>query len=256
MDRPAVNLSPVDQVRLLGAGLEPLPGTRLEVEAIERALRGADADVLVLTGSDAQAGNLYRDAIDKRFLHLATHGYAGSFEQPDAGALALAAPPAGSSTDNGFLTLDDLVRTWRGRLTNCELVVLSACETQKGADRGDAVMALPWGFMYAGAPSVVASLWKVDDRATALLMPRFYENIVGQYEDSRLGKPPGTSMSKAEGLQEAKIWLVSLGRQTSAQLQARGGMATSHVRPAESDQIVDFSDPYYWAGFVLLGDPD
>jgi CHAT domain-containing protein len=205
--------------------------------------------------SQARLDQLYQNVVDKRFVHLATHGFVGSFDQPYSAALALAASPSAANAGPEFLTLHDLIHTWRGRLASCELVVLSACDASKGVLKGDSMMALPWGFMYAGAPSIVASLWKADDLSTSLLMPRFYENILGQYTDSRrMGSPPGTPMSKAQALREAKMWLRSLGRQAVLQLAERGGIGTSKIRSTGGD--VDLSDPYYWAGFILLGDPN
>jgi CHAT domain-containing protein len=100
-------------------------------------------------------------------------------------------------------------------LAKANLVVLSACETQLGTlSRGDDVVGLTRAFVYAGAPTVVASLWKVDDRATATLMRSFYQHL-------RAGK------GKAEALQAAQ---------------------------AELRSQYEFSDPSYWAAFVLSGD--
>ena len=115
----------------------------------------------------------------------------------------------------GFLRLEDLVRSWRGRLKSCELVVLSACETASGEQIGDSYMALPIGFFYAGAPAVIASLWKVDDKCTADLMGSFYERIL----DDRQGD---------------KLTLFTETRKAFRKEQVH---------------------PFYWAPFVYLGDP-
>src|SRR5205085_668975 len=97
-----------------------------------------------------------------------------------------------------------------------DLVVLSACQTALGKDiKGEGLIGLTRGFMYAGAPRVVASLWKVNDQATAELMKRFYEN--------RLKK----GMHPAAALQAAQV-------------------SMSKMKQWES--------PYYWAGFVLQGE--
>jgi len=93
-------------------------------------------------------------------------------------SLALTLPRTPTAEDDGFLTLADVLAGWRGALAGCELVVLSACETQKGYEqRDEGVFALPVGVLYAGAPSVIASLWRVDDASTAELFADFYRRL-------------------------------------------------------------------------------
>ena len=97
-----------------------------------------------------------------------------------------------------------------------ELVVLSACETALGKDvRGEGLIGLTRGFMYAGSPRVIASLWRVPDRATSELMKRFYE-----------------------GLFRGGLRLAAALR--AAQLDMR--------------KTLRWSSPYYWAGFILQGE--
>jgi CHAT domain-containing protein len=103
-----------------------------------------------------------------------------------------------------------------------DLVVLSACETARGkVYRGEGMVGLTRAFMFAGAPRVLASLWKVDDAATLALMKRFYEAW-----NPRDGRP---------------------GLATAAALRA----AQQHVRAQEK-----WRHPYYWAAWVLWGPPD
>ena len=113
----------------------------------------------------------------------------------------------------------------------------------------------------AGARSVLVSLWPVDDAATALLMARFYENL--------LGKRPGLEapLGKAEALAEAKQWLRGLPRPQAEALAAQLSQGELRVgvsplkpaaRPAAAGDKGDrpYAHPYYWSAFVLLGDPD
>ncbi len=153
-------------------GLAPLPGTRREIDAI-RAAFGA-SDFVALLGDEATEQRLLAAAPGAGYLHLATHGVA-------PGALALAKPPAPEPGDDGLLTFGDLLERWRGRLDGTGLVVLSACESQKGRfERDEGMFALPLGFWLAGARAVVASLWKVEDERTALLMGDLYRRMLSE----------------------------------------------------------------------------
>ncbi len=111
--------------------------------------------------------------------------------------------------------------------------------------------------------SVCLSLWRVNDKATSLLMNRFYQNL--------LGKRPGLAMPmpKAEALSEAKKWLRSLAvdeidselaalERGDVRLLARGKGAVSRKEapPSKSKSLRPYDHPYYWAAFVLVGDPD
>lgn len=255
-DEIRAEVSALDQIRLYGEKLAPLPATRREAHAIAKAIRRAGGNTLTLMGDEANLANLEAGAARRRLLHLATHGLTGSRERPFDASLALSQPVSVTTDDTGFLTLDRLVRQWRGRLRQCELVVLSACDTQTGVSRGDSTMALAWGFMYAGAPSVVASLWKVDDTATRLLMERFYENLLGQYSETRGRFSAGKPMPKDEALREAKVWLRGLSATGAAALVQRGGLAAKGVETLAYAGLTDFSHPFFWAGFVLIGAPD
>jgi CHAT domain-containing protein len=102
---------------------------------------------------------------------------------------------------------------------NANLVVLSACNTGYGKmQRGEGIMSLARGFAYAGCPNIVMSLWPANDRSTSQIMEQFYENLS---EDA----------GKDEALRQAKLYYLS-----------------------QSDKIK--SHPYFWAGFVLLGDSE
>ncbi len=252
----AAEVDALDQVRLYGGDLPPLDGARHEAKALAELFAAAGGYADMLVGREATIANVEASAPRKRYVHFATHGIVGSEANPYHASLALTQPETLTPHDIGFLSLDHLVREWRGKLTACELVVLSACETTKGVETGDSIIALPWGFMYAGAPSVVASLWKVDDTATTLLMKRFYGNLLGQYSEQRGTFRAGNAMPKAEALREAKCWLRTVPRSAAAREKMRGGLATKAATTVSTDPDGTFADPYYWAAFVLLGDPN
>jgi tetratricopeptide (TPR) repeat protein len=251
-----------------------LPGTRLEVEAVARLFHADGRLARLLLASDATepeldrlaaAGELGRFA----FIHLATHGVidedmptrsAVILTQtglPDPLAQALAHKPV----FDGRLSVREIQRTWE---LKAEVVTLSACQTALGrAAGGEGFVGFTQALLMSGARSVVLSLWKVDDRATALLMVRFYQNLLGRR--SGLSGP----LPKAEALREAKVWLRNLtadevGSELAAQDRGEprklakdsGGAAQGASPSANSGEVRPYAHPYYWAAFVLVGNPD
>lgn len=123
----------------------------------------------VLVRSEATKEAFRRLAAGASHIHFAGHGRFDS-DAPMASGLML----AGAGQAEGFLSLGELYSLQ----LDADLVTLSACETGLGkVQNGDDVVGLARGFLYAGSRSIVASLWKVEDRATSLLMTRFYENL-------------------------------------------------------------------------------
>jgi tetratricopeptide (TPR) repeat protein len=212
--------------------LRPLPWTRKEAQDIYAALSGKpyqdavqDPLVPVLLGKDATRSRLWELAPSSRFVHLATHGLINDESKVSYSSLALTVPEVPTAEDYGFLTLLDLFDHWWGRLRDVELVVLSACETQRGVIQSqEAVYGLPWGFMYAGSPAVIASLWQVDDKSTAQMMGSLYRSLRNGSE-ARVGAPSG-------------------GDKMSAFLEARKQLKE------------DYPEPYFWAPFIYLGEPN
>jgi CHAT domain-containing protein len=145
-----------------------------------------------------------------------------------------------------------------------ELVTLSACETALGPKAGgEGFVGFTQALLMSGTRSVVLSQWKVDDKATALLMVRFYQNL--------LGRRPGLSqpLPKAEALREAKRWLrnltadevgsevAALDRGPTRKLAKGSGGAAQGASPsAKPGGVRPYEHPYYWAAFVLVGDPE
>ncbi|MBI4603177.1 MAG: tetratricopeptide repeat protein [Planctomycetes bacterium] len=281
-EKLAAEVSATDQVRLFGGSLTRLPGTRREVLSITEVFRKAKGDAEVLLGDAATVAKLSALAPGQRYLHLATHGLTGSAERPYDASLALTRPRDVTPDDIGFLRLDDLIRGWRGKLEGCDLVVLSACDTQRGVKAGESVLSLPWGFFYAGATTVVASLWKVDDEATSLLMARFYENLLGGFEKPRTAggeeHAPGKGMPPEPALREARGWLQSLSAKEAQAARDRlealvaagekiaaGATEGKERGPGGQPRVPTatkpedgppYQHPYYWAAFVCVGSPD
>jgi tetratricopeptide (TPR) repeat protein len=252
-----------------------LPGTRYEVEALAQLFQTAGRPARVLIDADASepgleqmasAGDLGRFA----FIHLATHGVIDE-TVPQQSAVILSQTGLPDPLDqvlkhqpvyDGRLAMREIQRNWD---LKAELVTLSACETARGQYAGgEGFVGFTQALLMSGARSVCLSLWKVEDTATALLMQRFYANL--------LGARPGLSqpMPKAEALAEAKAWLRGLRRDEATGLAAKitGGeargkgapkrkeVAPALVVPAGLGDDHPYAHPYYWAAFVLAGDPD
>jgi CHAT domain-containing protein/Tfp pilus assembly protein PilF len=254
-----------------GEKLVPLPGTRVEMQALQRltskhtALEGDDASEELLERL-AETGALK----GFRLIHLATHGKANeAFVQESALILAQHKTPdarenvdrvaAGKLPLSNRLTVATILRTWQ---LDADLVTLSACETGRGADAGgEGMLGFAQALLQKGARSVLLSRWQVNDAATALLMARFYETVLGKRAD--LKQPLG----RAEALREAKQWLRTL-RRTEAEQQfgrlteglARGvvkeGLPARAAGASQSQADRPFESPHYWAAFVLIGDPE
>jgi tetratricopeptide (TPR) repeat protein len=260
---------------LRGASYRQLPGTRYEVLALRRRLGKRCRTLLGSDASEQRLDELLRKGQLKqyRLLHLATHGQI-DLGQPALSALILARDRLPSPDEQaerarkgqrvytGELRVGAILRDWKGKL-DCDLVVLSACETALGRQTsGQGLLGFAHALQVAGARSVVLSRWKVDDSATALLMLRFYENLLG----ARKATKP---LSRAAALQEAKKWLRRLGRKEARGLAGAlvkrrlSGTRAGEVELNLKDDKVPlpagerpFAHPAFWAAFTLLGDPD
>lgn len=160
--------------------------TRIELNNL-RAIAGADS--LIATGFDASRKTLENTDLTKyAILHLATHGILDP-KRPELSGFFLSMVDASQHELDGFMTVQDVYSL----NAPVDLVVLSACRTALGKDvRGEGLIGLTRGFMHAGASSVAASLWKVDDEATAELMKEFYANMLQK------GMTPGTALRAAQ----------------------------------------------------------
>jgi tetratricopeptide (TPR) repeat protein len=247
-----------------GDDFVPLPATRREVEAITKLFDSDKRPARALLGTDASESELDRlssaDGLKQfAFIHLATHGVIDE-GIPQRSAVILTQTGLPEPLDqilnhkpvfDGRLLVREIQRSWD---LKAELVTLSACETALGKESGgEGFVGFTQALLMSGARSVCLSLWKVDDTATALLMTRFYQNM--------LGKRPGLSkpMPKAEALREAKKWLRELtvdeaGVAESKLLQVSRG----DPRPLKGTPVATrpYEHPHFWAAFVLVGDPD
>ena len=256
---------------LRGGAWSPLPGTRVELARLSE-LFGKDR-VTLFTGEGARepavdalrSGDQLRQY---RFLHFATHGEANNSQAfqsrlvltQDAAARA-ALPRAGQPMLDGYLTAAEVLEYWK---LDAEMVTLSACESALGSEgSGDGLLGFAQAFLKAGSRAVCLSLWKVDDTATALLMDRFYRNLLGKREGLNAPLP------KAEALAEAKTWLRNvtveeatdrLGTITQSVPRGTGETALQvKSQPAEGakpKETKPFAHPRYWAAFILIGDPE
>ena len=193
------------------ARIPRLPGTRREAAAI-RALLPASGyrEALDFAASRETIGG--REVAEAGIVHVATHGLLNTVH-PELSGLVLSLVDAQGQARDGFLRLHEIYNLE----LKAGLVVLSACQTGLGKEiRGEGLVGLTRGFMYAGSPRVMASLWKVDDRATAELMKLFYQEILGA-----AGRTPAAALRSAQvAMWKSKTW----------------------------------NDPYYWAAFTLQGD--
>ena len=202
---------------------QPLDYSRQEIERIARLYPAAR--VRTYFGKQATEERVKSLGSDTRILHIASHGYYDERSPLDS-ALALTIPETFSEDrDNGLLQAWEIFESVR---LDADLVVLSACETAVGREQGaEGLIGLTRAFQYAGARTVAATLWKVNDQTTAELMVRFYRHL-------RAG------MHKDEALRAAQIELI------------RGPIRVRN----DNGHIVekDASAPYYWAPFQLYGD--
>jgi CHAT domain-containing protein/tetratricopeptide (TPR) repeat protein len=200
--------------------LPRLPGAVEEARAIARLVPAARTMLLADTSATEVR---VRDALPRHsVVHFATHALVRDTD-PMSSFLAL-----GTSRGNdGRLTAEKIYRLQ----LDADLVVLSACRSGGGLFTGDGIAGLARAFFYAGAPSLVVSLWDVADAPTSRLVPAFYRAWLG-------------GADKARALRTAQLGLIR---------DLRAGRVTV-ATPAGPLAIPE--DPAFWAGFILLGEPE
>jgi CHAT domain-containing protein len=187
-----------------------LRATRREADAIS-ALAPPAARMEALDFAANRAAATDPALADYRFVHFATHGLLDS-QHPELSGLLLSMFDEQGRTQDGFLRAHEVFNL----KLNADVVVLSACQTGLGKEvKGEGLVGLTRGFMYAGAPRVVVSLWSVNDAATAELMTRFYRGMLVD------------KLRPAQALQAAQVSMRNDKR---------------------------FAAPFYWAAFTLQGE--
>lgn len=194
-----------------------MPASRIEVTGILEVFESSygffdrmfNKKAEVYLEEKATEGNFRSAGLrDYLYLHLATHGFVN---EANSGLSGLILAQDSTSSDDGILHLGEIYNLEM----NADLVVLSACETGLGQiARGEGIIGLTRGFLYAGAQNLLVSLWQVNDQTTADLMVDFYDRMLA-------------GSSKAGALREAKLALIK-----------------RHPEDAK---------PYYWSPFVLIG---
>ena len=199
--------------------LPRLPGARAESRAIAGLIpRGR---MTRFEGEAAREHDVREGAAGKAVLHFATHAIVRD-DDPFASFLALSR----SGDDDGLLTAQEIYRL---RL-DADLVVLSACRSAGGRVTGDGIATFARAFIYAGAPSIVASLWDVADEPTNRLLPAFYRSWLA-------------GASKARALRTAQLALLKELRAGTLQIDTPAGRVSLPEHPV------------FWAGFALIGEP-
>lgn len=191
-------------------GLRRLRFSRQEADAIAR-LAGSDGKLEAVDFAANRKLATSGELGQYRVVHFATHGIINN-SHPELSGIVLSLVDEKGQPQNGFLRLYDLYNL----KLSADLVVLSACQTALGKEiRGEGLVGLTRGFMYAGAPRVIASLWQIDDRASAEFMKRFYEAMLSQ------------KLRPAAALRAAQVSM---------------------------SQDPRWRQPHYWAAFTLQGE--
>lgn len=200
--------------------LPALPGARAEARAIARQL--SPGRVTVLMGADATEARVSAAVEHKAVVHLATHAIVRD-DEPFESYLAFGAD---GTAANGVMTAKDVYRL----NLNADMVVLSACRSAGGRVSGDGIAAFARAFIYAGTPSVIASVWDVSDQSTSALIADFYRAWLA-------------GASKGRALRTAQLKLLR---------DLRAGRVTVSTT---AGPVVLPEHPIFWAGFSLIGEP-
>lgn len=193
----------------------PLPEAEHEVEELSSIYGRSNSRVIV--GGEALEETVKREAGRFKVLHFATHAVLD--DRSPLYSFMLFARRPGSGDEDGLLEAWEVLNMD----LNADLVTLSACETARGSvSAGEGMIGMSWAFFVAGSSSLVASQWQVDSASTSSMMVKMYSGLRGREAG------PGSPASKALALRRAAL----------------------NLRRTKRYEL-----PYYWAGFILIGDP-
>lgn len=224
----AATVGPSRPVLMRGGveGLARLPEAERQVEALARVYGPRRSRVY--TGAAAREERVKREAGGFRVLHLATHGTLNDASPMYSNVVLARGVEAGGKAGRDAGAEDGLLEAWElmEMRLDAELVVLSACETARGRiTPGEGLIGLTWALFVAGSPTTVVSQWKVESASTTELMVGFHRHLQGRFSNARAGAE--ARVTKAEALRRAALELLRSER---------------------------YSHPFYWAGFVMVGD--
>jgi CHAT domain-containing protein/tetratricopeptide (TPR) repeat protein len=252
--RDALSVIPAQARTLCGVGnplpllegVTPLTYARSEVEEIAQLFGGA---ATILYEHRATRGALETQLGHTTYMHLSCHGTFNAQDPLQSGVVL---------SNGEMLTLRDMLGGQRLRGTR--LVVLSACQTAitDFKDLPEEAIGLPGGFVQAGVPGVVGTLWSVNDLSTMLLMVKFYEAHLKE------------GLAPAAALRKAQLWLRDVTNSELSELFAKYKL-TATDRPTSTRMAYEvasekfreytlrdpnerpYAHPYYWAPFVFYG---
>lgn len=194
-----------------GLELPRLPFTRREADLISANVP-ENQRVKLLDFAANRNSAMAADLSGFRYVHFATHGFINA-ENPELSGIVFSMIDKSGAEQDGFLRVGDIYNL----KLPAEMVVLSGCRTGLGKEiKGEGLIGLTRGFMYAGARRVTVSLWDVNDEATSVLMARFYREMLGR------------RLSPAAALRQAQIEMI---------------------------KSREWSNPYFWSTFILQGEP-
>lgn len=203
--------TPNDRVLRSGLELVPLYATKLEAEAIDKAMHNFGETRIAMGFEASRATVMKLQEEQHSIVHFATHGDLDT-EHPELSSIVLSLFDSEGRPQDGYLRLHDIYNL----KLPADMIVLSACRTGLGqVIKGEGLIGLTRGFMHAGSPRIVASLWRVEDLGTSELMKRFYQHMAKD------------GMAPPSALRQAQIEMLGSKR---------------------------WNSPYYWAGFVLQGE--
>lgn len=213
---PEESLSNVFLTKSIRKRIEQLPHSEQEAIMIQKCFNNAS----VYLSKKATENNFISQAPNYPIIHLSTHGFLNE-TNPIYSFLVFAY--------NEEIKDVDLLHAYEifNLDLNCDLVTLSACESGLGQEietiGGEGVVGLSRAFLYAGAKSLVVSLWQVLDESTSILMSEFYRNLREK------------EFNKVEALRQAKLYLMKEQKKIG-------------------NRYISYSHPFFWAPFILIGD--